>query len=277
MKITSNDTLIEYGYLESGNERWISSIEPTFYGNEIKFTVLMSNGTTIYKYYNNIPLEQNNKVLKGFTNSPFSENILLKINVEKQFNNYEEVYDTIYPVYEYPVNITELRVDLYTCSADSIVVNKQSYLRSVVTIGFTFKDVCDIINPKIILSNTNDTTITELKFDYARIEKFNKYYFVKDIKYLNNNLLEVQLTLDVLMSNKNAIYNLTAFVDRNEFRYNERIIDDKLVILADKDYRTTTIETDLFKPQIEVTSGLTTVHEPYSLYVNGFNLKVVDQ
>lgn len=272
MKIISNDTLIEYGYLESTNERWISSIEPTLYGDEVKFTVLMSNGSTIYRYYN-IPLEQNNKVLKGFTNSPFSENKLLNIGVEKQFNDYEEVYDVIYPVYEYPVNITTLKIDLYTCSADSIVVNKQPYLRSVVTTGFTFKDICDIINPKIILSNTNDITITELKFDYARIEKFNKYYFVKDIKYLNNNLLEVQLELDVLMTNKNAIYNLTAFVDRNEFRYNERIIDDKLVILADKDYRTTTIETDLFKPQTINSAKV----KPYSLYVNGFSLKVVDE
>lgn len=272
MKISSNDTLIEYGYLESTSDNWISSIKWNKSDDSIKFTILMSKGNIIYRYYN-IPLEQNDKVLKGFTNRPFSENILLNVGVEKYFNDYDDVYDFIYPVYDYPNAIVPLAIDLFTCSADSIVVNKQPYLRSVITIACTFKDVCDIINPKIILSNTNDVSITSLKFDYAKIEAFNKYYFVKDIKYINNNILEVQLSLDVLMSNKDAIYKLTAFVDRNEFEYNNKIVDDKLVILADKDYRTTTIETDLFKQQMDGRQ----IHKPYSLYINGFSLKVVEE
>lgn len=48
----------------------------------------------------------------------------------------------------------------------------------------TFKNDLDLLNPKIIIS---DTSYSILGFNYCFIQELNRYYFVKNITILSNN------------------------------------------------------------------------------------------
>lgn len=68
------------------------------------------------------------------------------------------------------------------------------------------KDNCSIHNPVMICTGS---TVT---YNYVHISTWNRYYFVTDVVFLVNNLVEYHLTEDVLGSNKTAIGNSTAYI-----------------------------------------------------------------
>ena len=63
-------------------------------------------------------------------------------------------------------------------------------------------------------------------FNYVYISSFNRWYFVEDIRTIRYNLWNMKLSVDVLMSYKEKIYDSEAFVARNESIYNEMIYDN---------------------------------------------------
>lgn len=56
------------------------------------------------------------------------------------------------------------------------------------------------------------------------------------------------MSVDPLMSFKEAILQSTGFIERNEFTYNDMLIDKKRVIEQGYDIETTTITNELFDP-----------------------------
>lgn len=70
---------------------------------------------------------------------------------------------------------------------------------------------------QVIISSTNLTSgRIANKINYCYIEGLERYYFITDIKLLNNGIAEITARLDVLESFKKIILNSNAIIDTAE-------------------------------------------------------------
>lgn len=111
---------------------------------------------------------------------------------------------------------------LYKNSAENNKVDKTTSLIEVATLTGTLREQTSIINPSITIELS-----TLLDFNYVYIEEFKRYYFVKNIVNITNKMWRIDLHVDVLMSYKDIIVTQTALIDRNEFSYNELLVDNE--------------------------------------------------
>ena len=145
-----------------------------------------------------------------------------------------------------------LNMVLYKNSAEHNRVDKTDYLTQIGMLQGTFREPFTQTGGSIIIQLDNPPT-----FNYVYIQEFDRYYFVDDFTVLNHELYEISLTVDVIMSFKNAILSLSAFVDRNEFVYNENIPDIYRMFESGFDVETIAIENDfLSKGASYILSGL---------------------
>lgn len=131
-----------------------------------------------------------------------------------------------------------MTIILYNSTAEIDVLNKSSHLTQVATLNGTLRQESDVVNPDILMEFDNLPT-----FNYVYIQDFNRYYFVKNIRSFRNKLWVVSLHVDVLMSYRTDILNITCEVDRNEYDYDLLLEDNERVMenLYDLDI----IQTDL--------------------------------
>ena len=88
---------------------------------------------------------------------------------------------------------------LYSTNSEKNEINK--VLSNGTTFTGTLRDMTSVIEPEInIESDTNIST-----FNYCHISDFGRYYFIKDVKSVRENLWRISLKSDVLMSFKNDI------------------------------------------------------------------------
>lgn len=118
-----------------------------------------------------------------------------------------------------------MKIHTYYNSAEPNRVDKSKYLISSLVLDGTLRDEGSIVRLSVRISSNYLPQI-----NYVYIEELNRYYFVTNINIIRNKLFSLDLELDVLMSYKDSIMNLTAFVDRNEEVYNKDIIDNKIVV-----------------------------------------------
>ena len=100
------------------------------------------------------------------------------------------------------------------------VLNKSSYLTLVATLTGTLRQGTDVVDPSIVIEQA-----TLPSFNYVFITEFNRYYFVRDIVNISNNLWELRLHCDVLFSYATDIGELVVDVERNEFDYDFMLED----------------------------------------------------
>lgn len=117
---------------------------------------------------------------------------------------------------------------LYSNSAEINRVNKSEYLEEVATLAGAFRDSTSVLEPSVVIEYSGVPN-----FNYAYIPKFNRYYFINNITSVRNNLWELDMEVDVLMTYNSAIINQTAFVDRNENDYN-KMVNNSLIIPESK-------------------------------------------
>lgn len=92
----------------------------------------------------------------------------------------------------------------------------------------TLKEPTSIHNPVIILA-TNDCDFT-----YAHISAWSRYYFVEDVVYVHNGLVEYHLTEDYLGSNKLSIGSTVANIAYASDHYNSFIVDPRIKVSTSK-------------------------------------------
>lgn len=145
-------------------------------------------------------------------------------------------------------------IKLYKCSAERNRVDKSSYLNLVDTITGIFRYENSLLHMVIEIEYEKVPD-----FNYIFIPEFSRYYFVDNVSTINNNLWGISLTVDALMSYKDSIYELEAFVDRNEFEYSPNIIDDKRVIEQGYNIRDVSLVNKVFSRQalgVYIMSGI---------------------
>ncbi len=76
----------------------------------------------------------------------------------------------------------------------------------------TLRSECDIVNPVILIESTSDI----IGYNYIFIEEFNRYYFIKQIVSVRNNLWRVSAHVDVLMSFKTQLLEQEVILEDSE-------------------------------------------------------------
>lgn len=80
----------------------------------------------------------------------------------------------------------------------------------------TLKDTTSVLNPVLIL-RTSDPVYN---YNYLYIQEFGRYYFINDIRSVNNNVWEISAHVDVLETYKSAILANSAVIKRQASQYN---------------------------------------------------------
>lgn len=117
-----------------------------------------------------------------------------------------------------------MEVQFYYNVSDARVINKN------IIFGEAFegqaRDEVDIMNP-VILFDTDEI----LRYNYAYIPEFQRYYNISDRNVMREGLCEVSFDVDVLMSFRADILNLSVVVDKQSMdeNGNEYIDDSSLV------------------------------------------------
>ena len=116
-----------------------------------------------------------------------------------------------------------MRVILYNTTSDNRALSKSITL--IKEIDAELKDANDVISPTLKIQRFEGWE----KVNYIYIKSFNRYYYVNIIKQLLGNTILLECSVDVLMSNKDAIRNLTCIIDKQEnssTTYSEKYLDD---------------------------------------------------
>lgn len=114
---------------------------------------------------------------------------------------------------------------LYKSTAEINRVRKENYLEVVGRLNGTFRDGFSVTNLEVTIEYNKVPD-----FNYVYIGAFKRYYFVTEIKNIRTNVWDISLSVDVLMTYRNAIYNLYGFIDRNQFVFDKDLLDKKRVV-----------------------------------------------
>lgn len=110
----------------------------------------------------------------------------------------------------------------------------KTYTEDIVIEG-ELKEKCSILSPKILVKL--DTFPTS---NYAYIVEFKRYYFINDIKVIDD-IYELSMSVDVLMTYNTQIKALTCVISRQENKYNLYLPDN-----AFKAYAYPQVQTKVF-------------------------------
>lgn len=132
-------------------------------------------------------------------------------------------------------------MNIYKNSAESNRVDKTNQLVFVDTLNGVLRESSSIVEP---VFNISESDVPQ--FNYVYIPAFNRYYFVVELTSMNYNLWRLSLKCDVLMTYKDGIKALNAFVERNEIQFDENIVDKLRPIEEGYDVQSTEIPNNLF-------------------------------
>ena len=99
-----------------------------------------------------------------------------------------------------------MRVTIYKCKSEKNCLNK--VLESEVVLVGSLRGESNVVNPQILVQ------ANPIGYDYVYIEEFGRYYFITDVVCYRSNAFLVKLSIDVLMTYKEAILNMSGIVSR---------------------------------------------------------------
>lgn len=117
------------------------------------------------------------------------------------------------------------RIRIFNNISEPNRVDKSDYITQTLILDGSFRDSVSITHPVIDIKSKNI-----IDGNYIYIEEFNRYYFVRSIEIVRTGLYRMYCDVDVLMSFKTEIGNLRAVVKRNEFTYDDSLVDSEVVV-----------------------------------------------
>lgn len=118
-----------------------------------------------------------------------------------------------------------LSVTLYNSASPVEKIGKT--LTAGGTYSCSLKDTTSVLNPVIII-RTSDPVYN---YNYLYIQEFGRYYFINDIKSVNNNVWEISAHVDVLETYKTAILANDAVIRRQDKLFNLYLDDPEFHVL----------------------------------------------
>ena len=123
-----------------------------------------------------------------------------------------------------------MRITLYNNYSDNRVVSKN--ITPITTIDCNLKNDCSMNEPIVIVGY--EALTNWVNANYAYIDIFGRFYYVKDIKVTVGNIIEISLKIDVLMSFAGQIKGVNCVIERQEFLTNAYITDSKLPVRSQR-------------------------------------------
>ena len=207
-------------------------------GNEKTLTLTGSNNKTYTLIWESIT--PNGKQFMGLSVAPNSSAPLIPIGKEVSLTfNDSTIFYEVYAKYK-PLS-TRFEIHTYKSSAEQNRVDKTNFLTADMLISGVLREASSLIHPSITF--TSDIIPT---FNYVYIPIFNRYYYVTDITSIKNKLWQMSLTVDVLMTYKEALSACTGYIDRNENEYNSLIPDGMISLEKGEVIEKTVVPNELF-------------------------------
>ena len=100
-----------------------------------------------------------------------------------------------------------MEIRLYYNTSDNRCIRKN--LLNELSLSGTLRDSCNLIEPVINIQNES-----VIRYNYAYIPDFKRYYFIKKITSLRKGLWTIEFEVDPLMSFKGDILALQVVVDK---------------------------------------------------------------
>ena len=130
-------------------------------------------------------------------------------------------------------------LNLYKNRAEDERVDKYDYLANATKLDIYALQPSSIQNPVIDIQYSG-----VLNFNYANIPLWNRFYYITNIVVLRTNLYRISLKCDVLMSFKNDILNSNALISRQQYDYNDYLVDEKIPTQNNNNIEVIDITTD---------------------------------
>lgn len=117
-----------------------------------------------------------------------------------------------------------MTIILYTNKSETIKLDKE--LVELARLNGTLRDESSVTDPVIKITDIGEYVQS---VNYVWIEEFKRYYFVRGLDYVNNNMWRLSLHVDVLMTYKDQIRSQKGIIERNESQYNLKLNDGLFV------------------------------------------------
>lgn len=113
-----------------------------------------------------------------------------------------------------------MEIKFYYNTSDNRTIRKQ--LINEFSMSGTLRESCNLIDPVLNIQHEG-----VLRYNYAYIPEFRRYYFIKKITSMRKDLWTVELEVDPLMSFKADILALSVVVDKqSSASVGDEYIDD---------------------------------------------------
>ena len=152
-------------------------------------------------------------------------------------------------------------INLYVCTDENNRLNKTSLSGNIAMSG-TFRSDVSVMTPVFQM----ETSTNIAAYNYAYIPDFGRYYFITDIKAVRNNLWELSLTCDVLMTYRTALLDVPVIASRSEKNFNQMLKDGERLT-----YQDTRIQTYNFPRSLDANG------RKYYLVLAGGNETILEQ
>lgn len=141
-----------------------------------------------------------------------------------------------------------MKLTLYKYSGELNKINKSNRLVKLIDLQGFFREETSITRPSIVIEYggslnyikaedkyvlANGLRLTGAKIydvivecNYAYIKELHRYYYVKEIKSVNNRMWRIDLLTDVLMTYKDKILDSYCVIERQENEYDPLILDE---------------------------------------------------
>lgn len=141
-----------------------------------------------------------------------------------------------------------MKLTLYKYSGELNKIDKSNRLVKLIDLQGFFREETSITRPSIVIEYggslnyikaedkyvlANGLRLTGAKLNdvivecnYAYIEELHRYYYVKEIKSVNNRMWRIDLLTDVLMTYKDKILDSYCVIERQENEYDPLILDE---------------------------------------------------
>lgn len=166
------------------------------------------------------------------------------INLTESTDLYE-----VWQTYRPPTTTFEIKT--YNYSGETSRVDKTDYLTPISTLSGVLRGESSLLNFNVLIQSD-----TVPNFNYCYIDKFKRYYYVTEPISVRQNLWEMTMQVDALMTYKDSLLKCEGYIDRNEYIQNKMIIDNNRAIMQGADFEEDTITNELFGSGSFVLSGL---------------------
>lgn len=103
-----------------------------------------------------------------------------------------------------------MTITLYNNASDNNVVHKT--ITQTAALTGTLKNETNVVNPVVIIQSA-----TPVVGNYAYIPAFGRYYYVNEVKCIRNEIYEIKMHVDVLMSfNLSSIQGILSESEKDE-------------------------------------------------------------